>query len=206
MDINIFIHPIAKSQFDRTGIGTFVRDPIALEAHITSALQDFEFPNNGQGFVALPPEAFNTVVPGVARRTNNPDDYVVRFHRERMGLYLNRDKVKLPELGGLAAIVYTKEAYLADPQTSAEEKEAFIEAGYTHCWVTTLAMAGPKAPVDPWRFVVNLAGGNAKYKELADEAQGSYVNPARGFLANVVQAEAKEVQEYWAEWAVVASE
>ena len=187
--MNIFVHPIAKSQFTTSAVGTFVRAPVSLQRNIEMALADYEFPENGQGFVSLPEEAWDCVLPGVARRTTNPEDYKNALHRGKVGQFLDRTKVELPALDGVAAIVYTREAFLADPQTSDEEKQAFIEAGYTHCWVTTLAFAGPKPPVTSWRFVVNLAGGNVSYEEMSKE--------------DLVEM-AQFIEAYESEWAVVA--
>ena len=187
--MNIFVHPIAKAQFSTSSVGTFVQKPMALHASVEAALESYQFPENGQGFVSLPEEAWNSVLPGEARRTQNPEDYVNRLHRGKVGQFLDRTKVELPALSGVAAIVYTAEAFLADPQTSDEEKRDFVEAGYTHVWVTTLAFAGPKPPVTSWRFVVNLAGGNAAY---ADKTLEELV------------AEAQAIEAYEAEWAVVA--
>ena len=187
--MNIFLHPIAKAQFTPEAIGTFVRAPMSLHRDIELALADFEFPENGQGFVSLPEEAWVSVLPGVARRTSNPEDYKNALHRGKVGQFLRRDKVALPALSGVAAIIYTAEAFLADPQTSDEEKRRFVDAGYTHVWVTTLAFAGPKPPVTSWRFVVNLAGGNAAY---ADKTLEELV------------AEAQAIEAYESEWCVVA--
>lgn len=185
----IYVHPIAKAQFTPEAIGTFVRAPVSLQRDIEMALETYEFPENGQGFVSLPESAWANVLPGVARRTTNPEDYKNALHRGKVGQFLRRDLVALPALSGVAAIVYTREAFLADPQTSDEEKQAFIEAGYTHVWVTTLAFAGPKPPVTSWRFVVNLAGGNAAYAEMTKEK-----------LVEMAQS----IEAYEAEWAVVA--
>jgi len=187
--MNIFVHPIAAAQTSNSAIGTFVSKPMALHAAIMAALESYEMPENGQGFVSLPKEAWVSVLPGVARRTQNPEDYCNRLHRGKVGQFLRRDKVALPALDGVAAIVYTAEAFLADPQTSDEEKAAFVEAGYTHVWVTTLAFAGPKPPVTSWRFVVNLAGGNASYETMTKEE-----------LVEMAQS----IEAYEAEWAIVA--
>ena len=187
--MNIFLHPIAKAQFTPEAIGTFVRRPMALQVAIEEALLQYKFPENGQGFVSLPEADWCYVLPGVARRTTNPEDYCNRLHRGKVGQFLDRTKVALPALSGVAAIIYTREAFLADPQTSDAEKQAFIEAGHTHCWVTTLAFAGPKPPVTSWRFVVNLAGGNAAYETMT-----------RDELVEMAQS----IEAYEAEWAVVA--
>ena len=187
--MNIFVHPIAAAQATSGAIGTFVRAPVSLQRDIEMALESYKMPENGQGFVSLPEEAWVSVLPGVARRTTNPEDYKNALHRGKVGQFLDRTKVELPALSGVAAIVYTREAFLADPQTSDEEKAAFVEAGYTHVWVTTLAFAGPKPPVTSWRFVVNLAGGNASYETMTKEE-----------LVEMAQS----IEAYEAEWAVVA--
>jgi hypothetical protein len=187
--MNIYMHPEAAAQTTADAIGTKVLKPMALHDAITTALETYEFPANGQGFVSLPEESWSCVMPGVARRTANPEDYKSGLHRGKVGQFLDRSKVEPPPLDGVAAIVYTAEAFLADPQTSEEEKAAFVEAGFTHCWVTTLAFAGPKPPVTAWRFVVNLAGGNAAYAEMT-----------KGELVEMAQA----IEAYEAEWCVVA--
>ena len=189
--MRIFTHDIAKAQTG-TGpvvIGTLVHRPMDMHLSIRRALETYKFPENGQGFVSLPKEAWGCVLPGVARRTKNPGDYKNALHRGEVGQFLDRTKVALPALDGVAAIVYTAEAFLADPQTSDEEKQAFIEAGYTHCGVTTLAFAGPKPPGTSWRFIVNLAGGNAAYEEMTKEE-----------LVEMAQ----DIKAYETEWAVVA--
>jgi len=189
MIMKIFMHDLAASQSTPSAIGTKVSKPMALHTAIMEALESYEMPENGQGFLSLPEEAWGSVLPGVARRTTAPDDYCNRLHRGKVGQFLRRDLVALPALDGVAAIVYTAAGYLADPQTSDEEKQAFVEGGFTHCWVTTLAFAGPKPPVTSWRFVVNLAGGNASYETMTKEE-----------LVEMAQS----IEAYESEWCVVA--
>lgn len=186
--MKLYIHSIAQDQVDGIAVGTVVRS--ALLGIIEEAIASFSFPANGQGFVGLPDAAKSFVTAGVGRRSKNPKDYVVREHRGEVGLYLRRDSVPRADLvpDGVAAIVYTAEAFMADPQTSDEEKAAFVSAGYTHCLVTVLAFKGPKPPVGPDRFVFNLAGGNARYATLTGDE---------------IRAEAKEVAEYFTTWCVV---
>jgi len=188
--MNIFAHPIVTNQFTAAAIGTFVKDPETLSRIVSEAVASFEFPENGQGFVVLPEAAKDCVLPGVALRTPNVGDYCLREHRGEISEYINRNTADLGQCDMVAAIVYTAEAFLADPQTSEEEKAAFSEAGYTHCWVTTLGNKGPKPPVGAWRFAVNLAGGNA-----------AYANATRAQLVE----EAREIQEYWSTWGTVAA-
>jgi hypothetical protein len=186
--VNIYMHGIAEQQTTPEAIGTFVQKPEKLEALIELALEDHDFE---KGPFVVVPDAQDCVTCGVAQATTDPGDYTLREHRGEVAAYRARETLtedeKRPDT--VAAIIYTAEMFLADPQTSDEEKEAFVEAGYTHCWVTTLAMKGPKAPVGAWRFVVNLAGGNAM--TLAKNAEE-------------LQAEATEIKDYWSEWSTVA--
>jgi len=186
--MKIFMHPIAAAQTTTSAIGTKVSKPMALHAALQAAVEFHDF---GAGpFVGIP-DAADMVVCGVAPSTTNPEDYVLREHRGEVAAYRRRDGLTDDERrpDTVAAIIYTAEMYLADPQTSDEAKAAFINEGYTHCWVTTLAMKGPKAPVGAWRFCVNLAGGSAitgaKSKEELVE-------------------EAKEIEDYWSKWSTVA--
>lgn len=64
----------------------------------------------GQSYIQIPESAHDTVSAGVGKRSQDPNDYVVRTHRGQVNLYLKREKATAVE--GLAAIVYTREAYL----------------------------------------------------------------------------------------------
>ena len=186
--MKIFMHPIAAAQTTADAIGTFVQKPMALHKAIERAIEGHDFEN---GPFVIVPDAADFVLCGVAPATANPEDYVLREHRGEVAPYRNRNSLTEEEAqpDSVAAIIYTRQMYLDDPQTSDEAKQAFIEGEYTHCWVTTLAMKGPKAPVGAWRFVVNLAGGSAitgaKSKEELVE-------------------EAKEIEDYWSKWSTVA--
>lgn len=186
--MKIYMHPIASQQTTSKAIGTFVQKPMTVHAAIEAALETHDFKRGP--FVPLS-GVEDCVTCGVAPATADPGDYTLREHRGEVAAYRARETLtedeKRPD--SVAAIIYSKEMYLDDPQTSDEAKQAFIEAGYTHCWVTTLATKGPKAPVGAWRFVVNLAGGNAM--TLAKNAEE-------------LQAEAKEIEDYWSKWSTVA--
>ena len=190
--MKLYIHPIAFAQLQGTAVGSVATRPTHLRVLIEDAVEAHPeaMPENGQGFFMLAEPARTMVTAGVALRSKNPEDYVARVHREEIGLYLRRDSVPRADLipDGVAAIVYTAEAFMADPQTSEEEKAAFAEEGFTHCLVTVLAFKGPKPPVDPDRFIANLAGGN---------------NAALAASADEIRAEAREVQEYFSTWCVV---
>lgn len=186
--MKIYVHDIAAAQTLPGAIGTFVSKPLRLKTLIEQAVERHNFEN---GPFVVVPGAEHLVTCGVAPATADPGDYTLREHRGEVAAYRARETLtedeKRPDT--VAAIIYTRQMYLDDPQTSDVEKRAFVEDGYTHCWVTTLAMKGPKAPVGAWRFIVNLAGGNAM--TLAKSAEE-------------LQAEAAEIKNYWSEWSTVA--
>jgi hypothetical protein len=140
----------------------------------------------GQAYIDLP-GAHLWVSAGVGRRSMNPEDYVVRRYRESVKLYLNR--AFAARATSVAAIVYTKNAYLADPDVEKEESKRIEEDGPTHILVAVLSSAGPKNPLTPNRFVHNLAGGNKE---------------ALLWTADEIREKAKEIKEYYNEWCVVS--
>ena len=93
---------------------------------------------------------------GVGPQSTNPTDYVCRLHRGHVGAYLKREHAA--PITGCAVVVYTREAYLANPEITA--MEAYRIGDATHVLVAVLAFAGPEAPLTPHRLVANLAGGN----------------------------------------------
>jgi hypothetical protein len=75
---------------------------------------------------------------------------------------------------------------MADPEVDAEET---FHNDVTHIVVAVIAFAGPTSPLTFQRFISNLAGGNKE---------------ALKWKAKEIRAKAQEVNDYWAEWAVVA--
>jgi len=141
----------------------------------------------GQAYVQLPERFCSFVSAGIGRRTSNPDDYVVRLYRDKIGLYLKRQFAS--EVDKVAIVIYTTEAYLNDPDVTETEAQWVKDRGYTHMLVAILASAGPPSPLTPYRFVHNLAGGN---------------NEAKEWTADEIRAKAREIIEYSNEWCVVA--
>ena len=118
-------------------------------------------------------------------------DYHPRLWRGVVSLYLKREKAATAD--SVAAVVYTKDAYLLDPEVKdSPEGKRVLESDATHVLVAVLASAGPKAPVGFERFVKNLAGGNRKY------------SPDQGYTLEKAIAEARAVAEYHDEWCTVA--
>ena len=184
MDINIANSNIVTA-FDDQTVGTKVLSPDSFVRCLKAAIAEFDWSKckqSGQGKIALPDEALAYVSAGVGERTNDPEDYVARMHRGRVGLYLKRERAA--SATDLAAIVYTRDAYLADPEVKDSPSD-----DASHILVAVLASAGPEALLSPLRFTSNLAGGN---------------NEALGWNAEIIQAKAWDVIKYDKEWCVVA--
>ena len=177
--------------FDSGTVGTKVTNVKAFFEAADRAVAEFDFASQrvpGQGFIMCP-DAVPFLSAGVGKRSENPSDYVLRFYRNRVEMFLKREFAAPCE--GAALIVYTRAAYLADPDVQKDETEkARIEASEaTHVLVAVLGFAGPKAPLSPYRLVHNLAGGNRE---------------AQGWTADEIRAQAAASLAYDAEWAVVA--
>jgi len=141
----------------------------------------------GQAYILLPGHFCHYVSAGVGRRTTSPDDYITRFYRGQVGLYLKRQFAS--EVDKVAVVVYTTEAYLNDPDITQTEAEWVKDRGYTHMLVAILASSGPPSPLTPYRFIHNLAGGNRE---------------AEKWTADEIRERAKEIINYSNEWCVVA--
>lgn len=182
MSIELAISDIVTA-FDRVSIGTRVTGnqqafidlvKTAIENHDTSMDRE-----PGQSFIKLPKEAVGMVSCGVGRHTGHQDDYCVRIHRDEPGVYLTR--VNAAECTGVAVVVYTMDAYKADPQVTAARLEDLrptspqvdpdryeVRDDFTHVLVAVLGFADtPKPEVSSHRFVRNLAGGNNEYDMVA---------------------------------------
>ncbi len=172
-------------------IGTKVLDPDGFMAALEAAIAKHDFSADripGQGFLVMP-EAVPFVSAGVGPRTADHNDYVCRCHRGVVSAFLRRQKAGNVE--GCACVVYTKAAYLADPDTQNEpEEQVRIEASNPdYVLVAVLAFAGPKSPLPLHRFVANLAGAN---------------HEAQAWTADEIRAKAKEVLDYADAWCTVA--
>jgi hypothetical protein len=164
---------------------------------LDSAIQGYDTSQDdepGQHFIVCP-ELIPHVSAGDGPSSNNPDDYVIRNtpgrENERPKMFLKREKAG--EVNFLACVVYTIEAYIADPEVTGEElahfKRAVEACAYTHVLVAVIASSGPRSPLTPYRFVSNLAGGN---------------NEALKWDADKIRAKAAEIKDHWSNWSVVA--
>lgn len=187
----IAITNVLSAMAERT-VGTKVLDREGFIAVLSEAVESHDFTADrvlGQGYIPLPETAFELVSAGVGRRSADVEDYILAEHRGRVNVYLRRDKAAQVE--SLACIVYTREAYLADPEVreDAEEFERITRSDASHVLVAVLASAGPRAPLTPHRLLSNLAGGNRE---------------AEVWTVDEIRAKAKEVLAYDDEWVVVA--
>jgi len=125
--------------FDLRSIGSKV-----LPGHIGSFYQfleealskhDASKDHPGQHFVVLPKEAYHTVSAGDGLRTGRSEDYIVRNYREGPKMFLKREFAG--DVNFLAVVVYTREAFLADPDITDEEREAIGDRSHAivavHC-------------------------------------------------------------------------
>tara|TARA_R100000664_G_scaffold19812_1_gene29024 strand:+ start:23102 stop:23689 length:588 start_codon:yes stop_codon:yes gene_type:complete len=154
----------------------------AIEAH--DATQD-AIP--GQMFLSLPDTVNRAVSPGVGMPSAFAEDcdFVVREHRGRFNAYLRRRRAIVAPYP-VSAVVYTRDAYLADPEVDEEEAEN-IGPDATHVIVAVLS--GPRAELTPERFVSNLAGGNRE---------------AATWDLSTILDKAESINEFWNEWCLVA--
>jgi 1-deoxy-D-xylulose 5-phosphate reductoisomerase len=127
---------------------------------------------------------------GMGRNRNNPDDYVLRSNRGKVHAYLKRQYAE--PVTDCHIVVYTKEAYLADPDIDEDPNEAdFINSqdNVTHVLVAVLASSGVSSKLSPYRFVKNLAGGN---------------HEALVWSADEIREKAKEIAADVDDWCIVA--
>ena len=157
-------------------------------------IASFNFQNQpvpGQGFLPSP-SLVKFLRAGVGRRTDNPHDYVLRCHRGRVDAYLKQAHAAPVE--GAALVVYTRMAYMVDPDVVADATEFSRVVSLpdaTHFLIAVLAFAGPASPLSPYRFVANLAGGN---------------HEAATWSPEVIASKAASIVEYDRTWCVVAGE
>ena len=144
----------------------------------------------GQMYLPMPNEMLPMVSSGVGRRTQVETDYVARFYRGKVNLYLSRDHAP-DKTEHLACVVYTRDAYLRDPDVFIDGYEQDrIRATYaTHVIVAILGSIGRLAPYPPGTFIHNLAGGNRE---------------ALLWDAGEIRARARDIEKYWNEYATVA--
>lgn len=191
--------------FDYKTIGSKVERNGDFLVALEKALKDHDTSKDrvpGQHFVVMPESAFEFVSAGDGLASADPNDYVIRVHREGPKMFLRREKAG--DVRFCAVVVYTREAYLKDPDVTAE-KAAELDPDATHVIVAVIASSGPAAPVTPFRFVHNLAGGNNEYQRPAceDMDDREVIDALVGHI-DWLKSKASEVKDYWTKYAVVA--
>ncbi len=181
--------------FNDSTVGSKVVDKTGFFNALSEAVASFDFnaetnpkvTTTGQGKLRLD-DAIHYVVSGVGRKSDSAADYVLREWRDEVKAFLRREYAD--PVTRLEVVVYTVDAYLADPDIDAEEAKRVRESEATHCIVAVLAHAGPEAPAySPGRLVANLAGGN---------------RDALAWNADEIREHARAAHEYASEWSVVA--
>jgi len=171
-------------------IGSKVLDWPKFYAGLVQAIADHDPSKDrvtGQHFIILPKALHKTVSAGDGPKSDDPKDYVIRKHREGPKMFLKREKAGKVQF--LAVVVYTIGAYLSDPDITKEERDKLAGTVITHVVVAVIASSGPEAPLTPFRFVHNLAGGNKE---------------ALVWTADEIREKAHAIRDYWTKWSVVA--
>lgn len=178
------VFAIALSKFEKSTVGTRVKLGLTqfVQEFAGEALAKHDHSANrapGQCFIFLDatPETLNILFDaGVGRRTTNPSDYFPALWRGEV-LLLGRRSLALP-VTGAACIIYSREAFLADPDLTEEERR-WLDPETQWVLVDVLAFSGPKGELSPGRFVRNMAGeNNAHMQASADELRAEAVRVA----------------------------
>jgi len=175
--------------FNSETVGSRVIDVVGFMTALARAIPRVDFASQrvpGQALIELP-EAISYVSPGVGRRSKDPNDYVTREWRGHVGAYLLRAYAANCE--ALSVVVYTLDAYLADPDCFSTEANLMRQTNPTHVIVAVLGTAGPKPAYSPRTLVRNLAGAN---------------HEALLWTADEIRQKARESMEYEEAWATVS--
>jgi hypothetical protein len=175
--------------FNYRSIGTKVIDEQAFWETLSEAVEAFDWSTcrvPGQALIDLP-EAIPFVSSGVGNPSDLASAYVLRSYRGKVSAYLRREYAA--PMTHCSVVVYSKEAYLLDPDCDEAERVRIEGADPTHVLVAVLATSGEKSVLSPYRFVKNLAGGN---------------NEALAWTAEEVRAKAREISEQLDRWDLVA--
>jgi len=186
INLTISVADICQNTFGKEAFGSKVVNSKGFWDALCKAMDTYEFPTNGQGFIEI--DAVDFVSCGATRRAGlSIDDYHIREHRGEICLCAKRNYAAKAQL--VNCVVYTKDAYCSDPQVEADDLR--FHDGATHVLVAVIASVGP-SPVSSHRFTRNLAGGNKRYF------------PTEGYTIEQAVKEAGETVEYEQAWITVA--
>ena len=212
--INLIVSDICKV-FEESCVGSKVLDKEAFMALVGKVVEKHDPTLTagapGQYNILLPEAANKLVSAGVGKRTADPNDFILRSHRGRVELFLQRKFAAQAE--SVSVILYTREAYVSDPEV--DSVKVPLEA--THVLVAVLASAGPQSPRTPYRMLAGMAGANNEFawmnSALAGMGIGAGYSRAKVNLPALKELESKvkglvtaaqAVTDYDREWAVVA--
>lgn len=195
--MNIIPSDICSAYTSYPAVGSQITNWIEFRRVLEEAVAGHDFTKDrvpGQGFIALP-EAIPFVSSGVGRPSQDPSHYTLRLYRGKVSAFLLREYAAPVE--SCHVVVYTREAYLADPDVTIEEatrvssSSIHFRAPYlvTHVLVAVLAASGPSSQLGAHRFTANLAGGN---------------HEAQLWTADEIRAKARDIMAYDHEWDTVA--
>jgi len=156
-----------------------VREHVKAWDVVSKAITNFEYPENGQGFIVCP-ELMPMLRSGDAPTSDEVSDWVLRSYRGKVNKFLRAELADAIPVTFCALIAYTKEAYLVDPDVCGSVEDGIPEdtkemqrvknsLDCSHVLVAVLGTGGPKPAVSPYRFVMNLAGGNNEYKDMSGD-------------------------------------
>ena len=185
MNIRFAISDVC-SAFNSKTIGTKVINQDVFFSELGKAVESFDWDScrvSGQAKINLD-NIKHTVLCGVGFAVDDPSYYVLRSHRGRVSSFLKRDYAEATK--SLHVILYTKDAYLNDPQITEDEYESIVSSACTHVIVSVLATATDNPFLGTHRFVANLAGGNK-------EALVWSADEIRSFAKDVIGNENKYV-------------
>jgi len=176
MSMKIMISDICEA-FKSKAVGSKVkkeyRDSFMKE--LRKAIRQHDFSKDrvpGQAVITLSKKVNNWVSPGSARRgSTNPKDFVLRKWRGEVGMYMKRNPLFASAY--VRCVVYTRDAYLNDPDCDVKEREKvynFLRGFYLPDYVLVAVLGDPDvciSTVSYSRFVKNLAGANNEYKVMS---------------------------------------
>jgi hypothetical protein len=175
-----------------------------------------EFETSGQAVLELPEKFFKEVRCGVGRVPSKniarrQDLYKLVDYRGEVDAYLDRNLADIPSTTSLRVVIYNRQAFLADPELTAEDKEAFDRDECTHALITFLASTvEAPSPLSSKRLVRNMAGGNPAYtvegmkgEDWDDLEDSEKLERAMSLLKKLTHS-AQAATQYESEWCTVA--
>lgn len=190
--VHLYVSSICSS-FSAETIGTKVTNTTKFCDLLADAIRGYDFTQGlvpGQALIPLD-EAVPYISSGYGRSSSDPDDYILQVHRGKVGAYLKRYRAETAI--GCSVVVYTKQAYLDDPDIDEDPRDAVKvreDTQVTHVIIAVLSSVhGKKSTLSPYRFVKNLAGGN---------------HEALLWTADEIRDKACEIAEQEDGWSVVA--